>query len=64
MTPAFTLARWFLVGGAGLGVIGLVLWLVLPIQLGFPPFLFTALLSLIFGGICLARARRDRHSPP
>jgi len=46
------LARWFLIGGIALAVISLILWLVLPISMSFPPYLATALLALAYGGYC------------
>ena len=47
------LARWFLIGGAVLAVISVVLWLALPIPMSFPPYLATAVLAVAYGGYCL-----------
>jgi len=47
------MARWFLVGGGALAVIGFVLWFVLPIPMSLPPYLPTALLMLGYGAFCL-----------
>jgi hypothetical protein len=56
------MARWLLIGGAALAVIGLVLWLTLPIPMSFPPYLLTAILVLGYGAFCLKsnRPRSDR----
>jgi hypothetical protein len=54
------MAQRFFIGGGVLLVVGLILWLVLPIKLGYPPFLLTALLCLIYGGVCLRQSRRPR----
>lgn len=49
------MARWFLIGGAVLAVIGLVLWRALAMALEFPPYLATAALALGYGAFCLGR---------
>ena len=51
------MARWFLIGGAALAVIGLVLWRVLPVTMEFPPYLVTAALALGYGAFCLGGGR-------
>jgi len=51
------LARRFLVGGGILAVTSLILWFGLPIRMNFPPYLFTALLALAYGAICLKSNR-------
>ena len=51
------MARWFLIGGGALAVIGLVLWRTLPITLEFPPYLATAALAVGYGAFCLRRSR-------
>jgi hypothetical protein len=57
MLPCFSIVRLFLGGGGLLVILGFVLWLALPIQSTFPPFLPTALLALIYGLICLKQCR-------
>jgi hypothetical protein len=52
MPEPLSMARWFLIGGALLAVIGLVLWFVLPFSSTFPPYLPTALLALGYGAAC------------
>ena len=51
------MARWFLTGGGVLAVISLVLWFALPIRMSFPPYLFTAVLALAYGVVCLKSNR-------
>jgi len=58
------MARWFLIGGGALALAGLVLWLALPIQSAFPPFLPTALLALAYGAACLWRGRPGAGRKP
>jgi len=57
MSPTPGLARYFLIGGATLAVIGLILWKALPMRLTFPPFFATALLALAYGAVCFWRER-------
>jgi len=57
------LARWFLVGGAALAVLGFALWLTLPIPLSFPPYLPTALLALALGAAFLLQSHLRRRKP-
>lgn len=57
-------ARLFLFGGAGLVVVGLILWFVLPISSTLPPYLVTGLLALGYGAACrwpglFSRARKS-----
>jgi hypothetical protein len=58
------IARWFLIGGATLAVIGLVFWWKLPVPMGFPPYLITALLALIYGVVCLMQGRGKGAKKP
>jgi hypothetical protein len=51
------MARWFLIGGGVLAVIGLVLWRTLPVAMEFPPYLATAVLALGYGAFCLGKGR-------
>jgi hypothetical protein len=53
------LARLFLISGAVLAGIGLILWFTLPIPEMFPPYLVTAILALGYGVYC----RWGRRSP-
>jgi hypothetical protein len=52
MPERLFIARLFLVTGAVLAVIGLVLWFALPIRPMFPPYVVTALLALAYGAVC------------
>jgi hypothetical protein len=58
-------SRALLAGGAVLLVFGLVLWHVLPIAAGFPPYVFTALLAIGYGWYeawsLRARHKQDRE---
>jgi len=58
------LARWFLIGGAALAVISIILWLALPISMSFPPYLATALLALAYGAWCLKSRKPVRSRKP
>ena len=51
------LSHWILFGGGALAVMGLVLWLALPISMSCPPYLVTALLALGYGATCLKSNR-------
>jgi hypothetical protein len=51
MSERFFVARLFLIAGAALAVLSLVLWLTRPIAM-FPPYLVTALLALGYGAAC------------
>jgi hypothetical protein len=57
MLERLFMARLFLMGGALLAVIGLVLWFVLPVPSMFPPYLVTGLLALGYGAACWWRSR-------
>jgi hypothetical protein len=57
MSPRLSIARWFLLVGVLLAVIGLVLWFTLPFRSTFPPFVATAVLALGYGGFCEWRDR-------
>ncbi len=57
MSQGLSTARAFLIGGGTLALIGILLWLTLPIPMGFPPYLPTALLALVYGAIDLMRNR-------
>jgi len=50
------LSRVFLMTGAALAVIGLILWYTLPIPSMFPPYLVTAALALGYGVACRFQA--------
>jgi hypothetical protein len=58
------LARWFLIVGAALAVISLILWFALPISMSFPPYLATALLAVAYGGYCLKSRPPVRSRKP
>lgn len=47
-----------------LGILGLALWFTLPLRLGYPPYGPTALLMLIYGGVCLWLGRRVSGGKP
>jgi hypothetical protein len=55
------LARRFLLGGALLAVISLILWFILPIHMSFPPYLATALLALAYGAAVWKSSRPGRN---
>ncbi len=57
MPKHFSMAHWFLLGGGALGLLGLILWVALPVKSTLPPYLITALLALGYGLFCLARSR-------
>lgn len=57
MPRYFSMAHWFLLGGGALGLLGLILWVTLPIKSTLPPYLITALLALGYGLFCLTRGR-------
>jgi hypothetical protein len=52
MPARLFMARLFLIGGGLLAVIGLILWVALPISTRFPPYLATVLLALGYGVFC------------
>jgi hypothetical protein len=52
MPEHFFMARLFLMSGALLAVISLILWYWLRIPSIFPPYLATALLALGYGAVC------------
>jgi len=52
MLERFFMARLFLIGGALLAVLGLILWFVLPVPAMFPPYLVTASAALCYGAAC------------
>ena len=53
------IARWFLWGGGLLAIVGLILWITLPIRGTFPPYLVTALLAMAYGEFCRRRELAD-----
>jgi hypothetical protein len=57
MSERLFMARLFLMGGAFLAVIGLVLRFVVPIPSMFPPYLVTGLLAVGYGAACWWRSR-------
>jgi hypothetical protein len=59
MAERLFLARCFLLAGGILAVISAALWLALPIQPMFPPYLGTAVLALAYGVYC----RRKNPAP-
>jgi hypothetical protein len=61
--PSF-MARFFLIGGVVLALLGVVLWLVLPIHMTLPPYLVTALLALAYGAVCLKSPRPGSGRKP
>ncbi len=60
MLQRLTPAHFFLMGGVVLAVIGLILWWVLPIQSSVPPFLFTGVLAILYGGYDFWRNRSTK----
>ena len=52
MPERLFMARLFWMGGGLLALIGLILWLALPIPSMLPPYLATALLALGYGVAC------------
>ncbi len=60
MLAGFTLARSFLVAGATLAVVSLLLWALLPVHLALPPYFFTPLLAFGYGLFCWRRTRNTR----
>ena len=57
MPESIFISRLFLSVGAGLVVLGIALWLALPITGMFPPYVVTGLLAVAYGGFCWSRAR-------
>jgi hypothetical protein len=57
MLARLTFAHCLVIGGAVLGVLGLILFWALPIAESLPPFLITALLAIGCGVFDLRRAR-------
>ncbi len=59
------MARWFLIGGAILAAMGILLWQTLPIPLKWPPYLATASFAIVYGLGCLCwPARPHAHRKP
>jgi uncharacterized membrane protein len=63
MLEHFFMARVFLIGGALLTVIGVILWFALPTGATFPPFLVTALLAVGYGAFCFWQYRSGVRKP-
>ena len=67
MPRHFSMAQGFLLSGAALALLGLILWVILPVRTALPPYLVTALLTLGYGLICLGPSRptgkRKRRDP-
>jgi hypothetical protein len=57
MIAGYSMARFFCVTGAVLTLIGVSLWIVLPIHFVLPPYFFTPLLAVGYGLWCWRRAR-------
>lgn len=57
MSECSLMTRWCLAGGGLLAVVGVILWVELPIPLGCPPYLPTAFLALGYGVSGLIRSR-------
>jgi len=55
------IARLFLISGAVLALVGMILWFTLPIPAAFPPYLVTALLALVYGVVWNCRRDRPRQ---
>lgn len=64
MHESAVLARWLLIGGGVLAILGLILWFALPVSMPFPPYLLTALLALGYGAYCLKFPRPGSGSQP
>lgn len=65
MPRTFWIARFFLLAGALLLLLGLFLWHILPVPLKNPPYLVTSVLAYLYGMVCYIRAdvvRRKRKS--
>jgi hypothetical protein len=58
MLAAEWIARWFCIAGGALLLLGLALWIFLPIHFVLPPYFFTPLLALGYGIYCWRRAHR------
>jgi len=54
------IARLFLITGAVLAIVGMILWFTLPIPAMFPPYLVTALLALGYGVVWNCRRATPR----
>jgi hypothetical protein len=54
------IARLFCFAGAGLFLLGLLLWLLLPVHSTLPPYLFSPLLAIGYGIYCWKRAQPRR----
>ncbi len=67
MPRHFSMAQGFLLSGAALAFLGLILWAALPVRMALPPYLVTALLTLGYGLVCLRESRpagkRKRRDP-
>jgi hypothetical protein len=62
--PHLPFAPWLLLGGVVLGGIGLVLWWMLPFSSALPPFLFSSLLAIGYGGCEMWRQRAGKKRAP
>jgi hypothetical protein len=62
MLERLFIARLFWIVGSVLTVLGIVLWLVVPIRPMFPPYLATALTAFAYGEFC--RRRSSAADPP
>jgi hypothetical protein len=64
MLERLFIARCFLIGGAALALVGLVLWRALSLATAFPPYLATGVLALGYGAFCLRRSRPRTGGKP
>ena len=51
------MARWFFRVGGGLILLGLIVWALLPVKSGLPPFIVTGVLALLYSAFCWRRSR-------
>jgi len=58
------MAKVYLIGGAVLALVSLLLWFFLPIASTLPPFLLTPLLALGYGAYCWWRTSRATRPKP
>ena len=61
MLKRFPMAHWFLFGGGTLALLGLVLWVTLPVKSTLPPYFITPLLAFGYGLFCLTRDRQAEN---
>jgi uncharacterized membrane protein len=63
MPELLFMARVFLIGGASLLIVGLILWFALPIASSIPPFMITSLLAMGYGAACYWQHLLNARNP-